>query len=194
MKKILVFLTAMFMFAGLFGQEIKIDEKTAEDLNRLAEAYSSLGIEMEMILADPDKINKDEVMTIDEVIENIEGLNQIKSFPSDCDGPLMVVKIFELVYTGGGWTPEWLGKISASLGSLGGWSGSIHWLVTSSGQSSNTITVFGPSVQYNSSAYSSYRWAKARFFENGLVYVPGIGYMIMPVNFGPIKCYDLSDL
>ncbi|MBP7434412.1 hypothetical protein KA996_12790 [bacterium] len=194
MKKILVFLTAMFMFAGLFGEEIKIDEKTAEDLNRLAEAYSSLGIEMEMILADPEKINKDEVMTIDEVIETIEGINQIKSLPADCEGPLMVVKIYELIWTPSGYIYAWLGKISASLGSLGDWSGSIHWRVTSSGQSSNTITVSGPSVQYSSSAYSGYMWLKARFFENGLVYVPGIGYVIMPVNFGPIKCYDLSDL
>ncbi|HRQ71222.1 MAG TPA: hypothetical protein PLW78_13065 [bacterium] len=194
MKKILVFLTAMFMFAGLFGEEIKIDEKTAEDLNRLAEAYSSLGIEMEMILADPDKISKDEAMSIDEVIANIEGLIQIKSLPADCEGNLAVLKIYERVTTPSGFIYAWLGKISSYLGSMGDWDGSMHWLVTSGGQSSSIKTVSGPSVQYNSSEYSGYRWAKARFIENGLVYVPGIGYVIMPINFGPIKCYDLNNL
>jgi hypothetical protein len=194
MKKILVFLTAVFMFAGLFGQEIKIDEKTAEDLDRLAEAYSSLGIEMEMILADPDKISKDEAMSIDEVIANIEGLIQIKSLPADCEGNLSVLKIYELVWTPSGFIYAWLGKISSYLGAIGNWDGSMHWLVTSSGQSSSIRTVSGPSVQYNSSDYSSYKWAKARFFKNGLVYIPGIGYVIMIVQLGPIYCYDLYNL
>jgi hypothetical protein len=192
MKKILVFLTAVFMFSGLFGQEIAIDEKTAEDLNRLADAYHSLGIEFEITLADPEKINKDEIMTIDEVIENIEGLSQIKSLPADCEGNLLVLKIYEWVNSGGYYHLEWLGKISTTLGSLGDyWSGSKHWLVTSSGQSSTIQTVSGPSAQWNS--IYAYRWAKARFYKNGIVPIPG-GYIIIPVEFGPIFCYDLYNL
>lgn len=194
MKKIIIFLTAVFVFAGLFGQEMKIDEKTAKDLNRLAEAYSSLGIEMEMIFADPDKISKDEAMSIDEVIANVEGLIQVESLPADCEGNLSVLKIYELGWTPNGFIYAWLGKISSYLGAIGNWDGSMHWLVTSSGASSSIETVSGPSVQYNSSEYSGYRWAKARFFETGLVYVPGVGYVILPVNFGPIKCYDLNNL
>jgi len=189
MKKFFLCLVIVFAVSFLFADKIVVDEKDAEALNRLEEVYHSLGLEFEVVPVHPKDVNYDEVFSLDEVIENLEKTDPY-DLRSGCSG-LTVLKVWEWEWNGSGWILVWKGKVGASM-NVDDWDGSLHWLEKLNGDTSPVRKIYGPSTQWSS--ITGWRYAKARGFLEGWVWVSGIGWVKMIVQLGPILCYDLNNL
>jgi hypothetical protein len=190
MKKIFFSLIIVFAVSFLFADRIVVDERDAENLQRLQEVYDSLGLEFKVVKVDPEKVDYDKVLSLDEVIENLEKTDSY-GVRSDCILGLTVLKEYKYQYIlGQGWILVWTGGFTASV-NTDGWDGSLHWLETSGGTQSYVHKVYGPSFSY--SGAGSYRYAKARAFEESWVQIGGNWYKIIS-EMGQCYYYDLNNL
>ncbi|HOG44816.1 MAG TPA: hypothetical protein PK560_12135 [bacterium] len=194
MKKIIILLTAVFMFAGLFGEgKIVIDEKAAQEIEKLKIALKSVGVEYELgaFIPESDENGVEDALTVDEFIESLESMSVRSTAYINLQ---RLLPVYEFVWTGSGWVLEWNGKVSSSPDIEGDdWDGVMHTRETSGGTVVETKITFNPTYAYLWDAvYESTPRLCAQLFDNVRVYVPGIGYMLVPQVFGSKHCANVN--
>ena len=190
MKKIIVFLTAMFMFAGLFGQgKIVIDEKAAQEIEKLKSALKSVGVEYELgaFIPESDENGVEDALTVDEFVENLESMGVLST--TYISG-LQLIPIYQKIFVGGQWIIYWNGNVSSAPAIVGNdWYGVIHTRETSAGTVVETQYVQKPSYSYQwqNVPYSTPKLC-AQLYNHQMVYVPGLGWVPVIAPFGNKVC------
>ncbi|HNW16424.1 MAG TPA: hypothetical protein PKM15_06955 [bacterium] len=194
MKKIIILLTAVFMFAGLFGEgKIVIDEKTAQEIEKLKSALKSVGVEYELgaFIPESDENGVEDALTVDEFIESLESMS-VRS--TAYISAYALIPLYGWYLVNGHWVIEWTGKVSSSPDIEGDdWDGVMHTRETSGGTVVETKITFNPTYAYLWDAvYESTPRLCAQLFNNVRVYVPGIGYILVPQVFGSKHCANVN--
>ncbi|MGI6394765.1 MAG: hypothetical protein ACOX2F_08615 [bacterium] len=194
MRKIIFFLITVFMFAGLFGQEIKMDENVVQEIEKLKSTLKSLGVEYEFdaFIPESDERKIEDALTVDEFIEHLESMSNSSTTYIKVVG---LFPIFEMVWIPGrGFVYIWNGDVSCYPDIVGDdWDGVMH----------TRETAYGGivSIKYVTKPNCAYLWKNvhpgtrlcAKLFNYELVYVTGFGYIPTPVPFGNKECGTVID-
>ena len=192
MKKIIFMVVAIMLTFGLFAQDkIIIDEEAAKELDKLKTALMSAGIDYDdcSFIPDVDGKEVENALSVDEFIENLESGE--KDSRSTYISYQRLIPIYELVPVGGGmYEYMWNGNVSSSPNIVGDdWHGVRHTRESVSGTINQMVHVSKPAYAYLFHDLTrSYPVLCAQLFKYERVYVPGLGYMIIPQPFGDKKC------
>lgn len=194
MKKIIFMVVAIMLTFGLFAQDkILVDEKASADLKRIDNAMKLAGLDYEFGEVVPES-GKDFIrgaVSVDEFIEYIESES---TRSSTYISGLMIIPIYELVWTGGGYQYVWTGKVTASPVIEGDdWNGVKHTRENSSGTVYETHYVYNPTFAYKYSSVSyTARVLCTQLLVGSWVYVPNLGWVMINVLSGDKVCGTAS--
>jgi hypothetical protein len=196
MKKIIILLTAVFMFAGLFGQG-RISE-TNKDLLRIIEALEKNGVEhydLQIVPEDNVDFFVSDATTPDDFINNLENVVASKS------STLNSYSLYLMWQYEWGIGYFWTGLFTSGTTSITGsdWDGVYHYVKYIYSPETHLFQAFTPNPYVERIADcnycgSNYYQACGALYENNRVYIPGIGYVVIKVPYGTHRCVTFPNV
>ena len=194
MRKIIFMVVAIMLTFGLFAQEKNVvDEEAAKEIDKLKTALEEAGIDFNDCNFIPETIGDvEDDMSVDEFIESLD--SGIKDSRSTYISGYALIPIYVLQWTPGGYIYVWNGHVASSPSISGSdWDGVRHTKETTYGSICTTEDTINPAYAYQWSSVSrTCPVLCAQLFLHDYIYIPGYGWIMIPVTFGDKECLTVN--